>query len=254
MTRRQYSELVCHPLDFHEPAIALLDEVVARFPFCQGAQVLLAYHLHFSDDIRYSQQLRKSAAYAGSRRALKLLLERETGNAEEPLAASRPPEEHPVREVTWELGSPQAEERPWPVVSADTHVRLTHEELLVIVKQRLAELSVGHVAGIARGDTNVSEPPEETITGAEGLSRDEIIDRFIRTEPTISRPRASFFNPSDSASQSNFDDEEIVSETLAQLYAEQGNPQKAIHIYEKLSLLNREKSRYFAAQIEKLKS
>ena len=70
--------------------------------------------------------------------------------------------------------------------------------------------------------------------------------------PEFSKPKATFFHPSDSAHRSNFDEEEIVSETLAQLYARQGNISKAIHIYKKLSLLNQEKSRYFAAQIEKL--
>jgi hypothetical protein len=49
------------------------------------------------------------------------------------------------------------------------------------------------------------------------------------------------------------DEEEIVSETLALLYARQGNIQKAIHIYQKLSLRFSEKSRYFAAQIENIK-
>ncbi len=254
MTRRQYTELISHPSDFNEQAIAMLDEVVTRFPFCQGAQILLACHLHFSDDIRYNQQLRKSAAYAGNRRVLKMLLDREMAIGDKPAPLSPTQEEPPVREITWELGSPHVEEHPQPMVSADTHIRLTHEELLVIVKQRLAELGAGHHAEIVRGDTTLSVQAGETATGVENLSRDEIIDRFIRTEPSISRPRATFFNPSDSASQSNSDDEEIVSETLAQLYAEQGNPQKAIHIYEKLSLLNREKSRYFAAQIEKLKS
>jgi hypothetical protein len=79
-----------------------------------------------------------------------------------------------------------------------------------------------------------------------------LIDKFIREEPRISKPKASFFSPTDSSVRSNMDDEEIVSETLARLFAEQGNTQKAIHIYEKLCLINQEKSRYFAAQIEKL--
>lgn len=43
-----------------------------------------------------------------------------------------------------------------------------------------------------------------------------------------------------------------VSESMAEVYARQGKVQKAIEIYEKLSLLNPEKNTYFAAKIENL--
>lgn len=45
---------------------------------------------------------------------------------------------------------------------------------------------------------------------------------------------------------------DLVSETLAQIYLDQGYPDKAKEIYVKLSLLNPEKSAYFAKIIEKL--
>jgi cytochrome c-type biogenesis protein CcmH/NrfG len=49
------------------------------------------------------------------------------------------------------------------------------------------------------------------------------------------------------------DKTDLVSETLAKVYAAQGNVSKAISTYEKLSLLHPEKSTYFAGRIEKLK-
>ena len=46
----------------------------------------------------------------------------------------------------------------------------------------------------------------------------------------------------------------FCTETLAQIYAEQGYPEQARYIYSKLSLLYPEKNTYFAALIEKLDS
>jgi hypothetical protein len=135
--------------------------------------------------------------------------------------------------------------------------RLTREELLAIVRKRLAEINSG-IRHPGEEPTAAAAPQAEPVAEESGIllptrRKEEIIDKFIREEPKISRPKTAFFSPGETALRSNMDDEDIVSETLALLYAKQGNIQKAIHIYEKLSLLNQEKSRYFAAQIEQLR-
>ena len=49
------------------------------------------------------------------------------------------------------------------------------------------------------------------------------------------------------------DDDDLLSEELAEIYEKKGLNSEAIEIYRKLSLLNPKKSAYFAAQIEKLR-
>ncbi|MEI8202654.1 MAG: tetratricopeptide repeat protein [Bacteroidota bacterium] len=80
----------------------------------------------------------------------------------------------------------------------------------------------------------------------------EIIDRFIQNEPSVTKLSDSA--PSlDVAQQSIKEHDDLASETLAKIYLKQGNYQKAIQIFEKLSLIIPEKSSYFAAQIDKIR-
>jgi hypothetical protein len=54
--------------------------------------------------------------------------------------------------------------------------------------------------------------------------------------------------------QHSVSEREVVTEAMAEVWAKQGNTEKAITIYEKLSLLNPSKSSYFASLIEQLKN
>lgn len=82
---------------------------------------------------------------------------------------------------------------------------------------------------------------------------DKIIDKFIEEEPSISRPKKEFYSPSKKAKESVSEEGLIYTETLASIFAIQGNFPKAILAYEQLMLTNPEKKIFFAQRIEELK-
>ena len=83
----------------------------------------------------------------------------------------------------------------------------------------------------------------------------QIIDKIIESDPgRIKLGTGKFFTPAIDAKQSLLENEHLVTETLAKIYALQGNISKAIRAYEILSLKFPQKSVYFASLIEKLKT
>ena len=107
------------------------------------------------------------------------------------------------------------------------------------------------VAGSEIEDKTVNENEE---LSAPAKTKAELIDEFIKNLPGISRPKSTFFDPVDAAKTSVVDQENVISETLAKIYFDQKYFEKAIKIYERLSLKFPEKSSYFAALIEKAKN
>ncbi|MCF8429981.1 MAG: hypothetical protein K9G64_07600 [Bacteroidia bacterium] len=100
-------------------------------------------------------------------------------------------------------------------------------------------------------------PINETINVKSSTSKteiDNILDKFMRENPSISRPKTEFFNPASVAKNSAEEKDEIVSETLASIYLKQGLLKKSILTYEKLCLIYPHKNAYFAALINKIKT
>jgi hypothetical protein len=258
MNRQQFSEFINNPATTNAGTLKMLEDIVKRYPYCQTGQILYTYNLFKEEQLQYHTQLKKAAAYAGDRRKLKELLDSGKVISVPSVTLGQTPQ--PL--ISDDSGAVTAEEiDSLPVLNSDKAIphsgaashpngrltetgvttdRLSREELLAVVRKRLAEINAEKAAMSPPPDLLVDGilvSPSHHLTTSPSLSKEDIIEKFILEEPKISRPKTSFFNPADTSMRSNLDEEEIVSETLALLYAKQGNVQKAIHIYEKLSLL-----------------
>ncbi len=86
---------------------------------------------------------------------------------------------------------------------------------------------------------------------SETLTNDDVIRRFLNKNPGPIRPDDTAHPQADTTSSEQIGDE-VVSESLAGIYAAQGLNDEAIRLYRKLCLKYPEKSAYFATRIVEL--
>ena len=253
------------PEKLHGDAVKDMESLVGRYPYFSLAQCLLAIAYQNEGNALYDRQLKRAASIVPERNNLRLfsLLAKQRWT-------TRPAEEEPVQEPDEPffrfVESAKIDESDLSVIPEKTFIipeinlSGSHEELsaeLALLEEKrksLDELKAIVAARLKAMENEKLQQAEGGEAPKKKLSRKELIDKFIAENPSISRPKAEFYNPISVAQNSITDKGDIVSETLAKIYFKQGYFEKAISIYEKLSLNNPEKSVYFAAQIEMIKA
>ena len=247
-------------------AVDEVEQLVKSHPYFTIGQALLAIAYQNTDSPKYDAQLKRAAAAVPNRDKLRLfsVIARHRFESEpeipalpdefvptdnvfssiQPIDAKEEQNDSIIREKVFiipEIDLSGSHEELSAEMALLEEKRKSLDELKTIIANRLKEIE----AEKQRKENEPSEPKK--------LSRKELIDKFILENPSISRPKAEFYNPISVAQNSITDQGNIVSETLAKVYENQGYFEKAISIYEKLGLKYPEKSRYFAAQIERIK-
>jgi len=279
MNRGDFLSYLSNPTNVSPDAGRDLESILDLYPYFQGAHILYALTLNSNNDIRFNEALRNAALHTGNRKVLFQFLhespqtktiEKEaepeitlTATEEEnsKVDTNSDPEDElkredeieeqveiaPIQEQTETDKQDAQEEKPKTFITQETPIPLIGKHsfsdwLKTIQTKKTNPEMEASVTANERADYNV-------------VDKEELIEKFIKTEPRISKPaKAEFFSPIIMAKKSVEDSDDIVSETLAKIYAEQGNPSRAIRIYQKLSLLNPDKSGYFAALIQKLEN
>jgi hypothetical protein len=254
-----------------EEADALI-AVQPQFPYSQVLHNLCsraAQDFHLDSRDRY---LHTSAVYSTERSVLKYIMTsaKKERHEDVPLVKTRPPAEvvKPKVEAP-KVVAPTADNPLWTMLADDM-------KKLEASKNRfeaaMAKLDKSWEMPVApkpprREPTVLSEPVDALIEeikskkkvkpeGTRQKEQIEIIENFIKTQPTISRikqPEVKPVDPQDLAEESGVESDHIVSETLVEILLKQGRKDKAIEVLKKLIWKIPQKKAYFAAQIEELK-
>jgi tetratricopeptide (TPR) repeat protein len=243
-----------------------MEQLVADYPYFAIGQALLTVAYQNAVDFRYPSQLKRTAAIMPNRDKLRLFTVIAKHRFEsEPEIPALPDEIPPTDNVFSNIEPIETvEEQSSGIIQkkvfiipeinlSGSHEELTAEMALLEEKRKSLDELKAIIARRLKEIEEEKQRKEAEQQQPKKLTRKELIDKFILENPSISRPKAEFYNPISVAQNSIIDQENIVSETLAKIYEKQGYFDKAISIYEKLGLKYPEKSRYFAAQIERIK-
>lgn len=250
-----------------------VESLMDRYPFFGIGQCMLAIAYQNESDEKYDRQLKRAACAIPNRNHLRQysFLAKQRFNI---VPVALPQNDNPAKEQQQSKhdsffrfeGSSRLDDTDdvslipekmfiIPEIKLNSSPEELSAELVLLDEKRksLDELKAIVAARLKEMENEKRQKEENVEQPKKKLTRKELIDKFIAENPSISKPKAEFFNPITVAQNSIIDNGEIVSETLAKIYYNQGYIEKAISIYEKLSLNNPEKSVYFAAQIEKIK-
>jgi len=232
MNKDQFISFINNPSLIDNQSSKELQQLVEQYPYFQSARTLFLKSLYDNKSISYQTELKLTATYAGNRALLQSFILKPAVNF--------------------------VDEKPIITVNAIGNEIITEsiiedepilEEIITTKKRTIIEFDFDDqsIKNQAFELPKVTEETKEALTEKQKQQL-ELIDRFIKTEPRIV-PKENIVNHSRDLSAESAVDTEFMTETLAEIYVRQKKYDKAIVMFQKLSLKFPQKSVYFASRI-----
>jgi len=292
MTIPEFTYLLHNPQQMTAQQMTDVISVIDEFPYFQSAKALYLKALKNKESFKYNSQLKKTAAYTTDRSVLFDFITSDTflqnkiseqikSNTEhlkeidindiEDISVNKSViidealKQHikdaaPILDPSLFKEKEKVTSKEDSIIEVDTkNIASTPEEKLQIgkplefdknEKHSFAEwLQITSFKPIIREDE--SKPKIEIKK--EQTSKFDLIDKFIKANPKIAPVKKETAPLHNIASAQMQQPDTLMTETLARIYLEQKNYDKAIQAYKILSLKYPEKSGFFADQIQAVK-
>ncbi|TXB63903.1 hypothetical protein FRY74_11650 [Vicingus serpentipes] len=281
MQTNHFISYLTNPESINELTENSVNTLTNQFPFCQIGQTLNTIYLNNNNSLLFEQQLKKAAIYSSDRKRLFEHINTKTSSIEEKPVTDESQEiedieiSNPIESTVFQI-EPEIKvaeeidplEKNYISAAVSSSYLLEAENVISEEKvekekpiEEPKEIKPAFNEDVAhsfkdwlihlKGD-EISNDEIKTTTTKKKIHLD-VIDKFIQEDPQIKPKKSEFYSSINMARLSVVDDSDMVSETLALIYVEQGNYSNAINTYQKLSLKNPEKRSYFANQIKILK-
>ena len=258
MEQVQFDTLLINPMALTEVEALELVHLSTQFPYSQVIHSLAARAAQDSNLELKEKLLHRSAVYCTDRSAFKALMTAPKQKRIEPApqVAEMPiaPDENLTTDLHQQVLNDIASMHESKRLFELTIERLEKEKAIPLIKKESTEESPKKENDVLIEEIKSTKrkiKPE----GAKQKEQIEIIDQFIKTQPSIPRPKgaAPVTQGNDLSEPSGQFGENIVSETLVEILLKQGKKEKAIEALKKLIWKFPQKKAYFAAQIEELR-
>ena len=276
MNKKTFTSLLARPESISQKNLFGLSEVVEKYPFFQTARALHLKSLKKSNSLLYNDALKLTAAYTADRNILfeyitsNFFIQNEISDTIQKQEDSYLKLEVTTEDISEQVSKEIDQQLKTELKKADAilnpdlfHRREKSVEKLTKNEITKSDLEKNNPLDFTKEDSH-SFAEWLKLTTAKPIVREEtknlsnskkpnsdLINKFIQKNPKLkpSKSIEKYENKEDLANQITYSSEALMTETLAKVYLQQNNYQKALQAYKILSLKYPEKSGFFADQI-----
>ena len=276
MNKKTFTSLLARPESISQKNLFGLSEIVEKYPFFQTARALHLKSLKKSNSLLYNDALKLTAAYTADRNILfeyitsNFFIQNEISDTIQKQEDSYLKLEVTTEDISEQVSKEIDQQLKTELKKADAilnpdlfHRREKSVEKLTKNEITKSDLEKNNPLDFTKEDSH-SFSEWLKLTTAKPIVREktknlsnskkpnsDLINKFIQENPKLkpSKSIVKYDNKENLSSQITYTSEALMTETLAKVYLQQNNYQKALQAYKILSLKYPEKSGFFADQI-----